>query len=122
MALSSTAQVPAADDHCLFCRIVRAEIPADIVFQDEHCTVFRDIAPQAPVHLLIVPNTHVESHAHVCEPELFARVLCTAQGAAKKFDLSDYRLVMNTGAGAGQSVFHLHVHLLAGRPLAWPPG
>jgi histidine triad (HIT) family protein len=110
---------------CVFCRIVRGEAPARIVYQDQEVTAFHDLHPQAPVHILIVPNRHIVGVAHV-EPqdaallgELFvvARQLAEQEGIAK-----GYRLVVNSGRLAGQSVFHLHVHLLGGRPLGWPPG
>ena len=109
-------------DDCLFCRIVAGTIPAEIVEQTETTTAFRDISPQAPTHLLIIPNQHVASASAVTTPEVFAELLSTTTRLAQRLDLSDYRLVINNGAGAGQTVFHLHLHLLAGREFAWPPG
>jgi histidine triad (HIT) family protein len=111
---------------CLFCKIARREIPAQIVHQDEHITVFRDINPQAPVHVLVIPNQHIGSAAELGPgngPLLAALVMAAnrvaeAEGVAQ----SGYRLVANTGADAGQSVPHLHLHVLGGRKLAWPPG
>lgn len=111
---------------CLFCRIIARELDADLVFENDHVVAFRDIAPQAPTHLLIVPRTHVATvddlraeHAH----EL-AELFLTASKLARDQGLGDggYRLVVNCREGAGQSVFHLHMHLLGGRGFQWPPG
>ena len=104
-----------ADPDCLFCRIVRAEIPATLVHEDELIIAFRDIAPQAPTHLLFIPREH---------GPLLARLMTTAARLAADagLDRSGFRLVTNTGADAGQSVQHLHWHLLGGRPMHWPPG
>lgn len=107
---------------CLFCKIVAGEIPAEKVDQSESVTIFKDINPQAPIHYLLIPNTHIVSVAETEDPAIFAQVFQAARDIARKKNLSDYRLVTNIGAEAGQSVFHLHVHLLAGRPLTWPPG
>lgn len=109
---------------CLFCRIVAGEIPAEVVHRDEVTVAFRDVQPQAPVHVLVVPRTHVANAAElaVAEPATVARLVDAAAAVAADEGLADYRLVLNTGAGAGQSVFHVHLHLLGGRPLGWPPG
>jgi len=107
---------------CLFCKIIRGEIPAKIVYQTPVVTVFEDIAPQAPVHLLIIANTHTASHLQTEDETIYQQLLSAAKTVATALHLQDYRLICNNGAGAGQSVFHLHVHLLAGRPLQWPPG
>ena len=111
---------------CLFCRIVAGEIPADIIYQDERSLAFRDINPQAPVHVLVVPLDHLESldEATRNEETLLGHLLRIAARVANEQGLSEsgYRTVINTGAGAGQSVFHLHLHVLGGRSLAWPPG
>lgn len=110
----------------LFEKIIAREIPADIVYEDEHCVAFRDIAPQAPVHVLVVPRRALVNVAEATadDAELLGRVLLAAQAVAKKEGIHDsgYRLVMNNGAGAGQTVFHLHCHVLGGRSLVWPPG
>lgn len=109
---------------CLFCRIAAGEIPARIVHEDESVIAFHDIAPQAPTHLLLIPRRHVaglSSAAASDEPEL-GRLVVTAAELARRLGLDGYRLVVNTGASAGQTVFHLHLHLLGGRPFAWPPG
>ncbi|MBK8190251.1 MAG: histidine triad nucleotide-binding protein [Vampirovibrionales bacterium] len=107
---------------CLFCKIAAAELPADVVYRDDAVTIFRDIHPQAPTHLLIIPNRHVASASQVADPQVFASLFSAATAIAQDHALRDYRLVINNGAGAGQSVFHLHVHLLSGRALQWPPG
>jgi histidine triad (HIT) family protein len=114
------------EQNCLFCRIVAGEIPADIVHTDEHSIAFRDINPQAPTHVLVVPREHLESldEASRQDEASLGHLLRIAARVANEQGLSEsgYRTVINTGAGAGQSVFHLHVHLLGGRPLNWPPG
>jgi len=108
----------------LFHKIIRREIPADIVYEDEHLIAFRDIAPQAPVHLLVIPKEHVSSAAEVQNPEVWSKVLDCAVRIASSFGLDNegYRLVVNCGAKAGQTIPHLHIHLLAGRSFRWPPG
>ena len=111
---------------CLFCRIVQGTIPADIVFQDEHALAFRDINPQAPVHILIIPKRHVASlHESVREDrDLLAHLLFLCKDTAHRQGLAEsgYRVVTNVGRDAGQTVFHLHLHVLGGRHLGWPPG
>lgn len=111
-------------DDCLFCRIVRKEISAQIVAEDEHCVAFRDIHPQAPTHVLVVPRVHVASLDEVRDADLIGRVMLMAAEVARREGIvaRGYRTVINTNAGAGQSVFHLHVHVLGGRSLRWPPG
>lgn len=109
---------------CLFCKIVRREIPAEIVFEDDHVLAFRDIAPKAPVHVLVIPKEHVDklsetTRAH--EPML-GRLAAGAADAARAAGVDDYRVVVNNGAEAGQVVFHLHLHILAGRRFQWPTG
>lgn len=109
---------------CLFCRIVAGEIPADIVWSDDRVLAFRDIAPQAPTHILVIPREHHDDIEQlvVADPSLAAAVLSAVASIVDQEGLTDHRLVFNTGAGAGQSVFHAHGHILGGRPLAWPPG
>lgn len=107
----------------LFTRIIERDIPADIVYEDEHCVAFRDINPQAPVHVLIVPRQEISGVADVPEDGDHCRLLNTARKVAEKLGCSaSYRLVINQGPEAGQTVDHLHIHLLAGRPFDWPPG
>lgn len=107
----------------LFTRIIAGEIPADIVYQDEHCVAFRDIDPKAPVHILIVPRAEIPGVADVPETGDHQHLLNAARKIAEQEGLSGgYRLVINQGVDGGQTVDHLHVHLLGGRPLSWPPG
>ena len=110
---------------CIFCRIVRGDTPAHIVYQDDDVTAFHDLHPQAPTHVLIVPNRHIAGVAQVepgDEPVLGKIVTVARQLAEEMGIVEGYRLVINNGSLAGQSVFHLHVHLLGGRRLSWPPG
>ena len=111
-------------DDCLFCRIVRGEIPAKLVAEDEHCVAFRDINPQAPVHVLVIPREHVASLNQATDPTMLGRLSLMAADIARKEGVAEsgYRTVVNTNAGAGQTVFHIHLHLLGGRSLHWPPG
>ena len=110
-------------DSCLFCRIVRGEIPAKIVREDAHTVAFRDIDPKAPTHILVIPKEHVASLDEATDPTLVGRLSLAAAEIARSEGLTGgYRTVVNTGAGAGQTVFHLHLHLLGGRKLTWPPG
>ena len=109
---------------CLFCRIVRKEIPAQIVAETDDCLAFRDISPQAPTHVLVIPKEHVDSLIKISDPLIVGRMAVLAAELAKTLGVSDagYRLVINTGDDGGQTVKHLHVHLLAGRAMHWPPG
>ena len=112
------------NDSCLFCRIVRREIPATLVHEDEHTLAFRDIDPKAPTHVLVIPKVHVPSLDEASDAEMLGRLMLVAKSlaAAEGIASEGYRTVVNTGANAGQTVFHIHLHLLAGRGLAWPPG
>ena len=111
-------------DDCLFCRIVRKEIPATIIAETDECVAFRDITPQAPVHILVVPRRHVPTLSHADDPALVGHLALLAAQLAKKEGIADsgYRTVINTNSDAGQTVFHIHLHLLGGRPMRWPPG
>ena len=111
-------------DQCLFCRIVRGEIPAKIVHETEHTLAFADINPQAPLHVLVIPREHVASLAEAKDPTLVGRLALAAAEIARRegVEASGYRTVINTNGDAGQTVFHIHLHLLAGRRLGWPPG
>lgn len=112
-------------DDCLFCKIVAGDLPAEVVHTTARTVAFRDLAPQAPVHVLVVPRDHYADAAALAtgDPEASAELVRTAAAvAAAEGWAEDYRLVLNTGAGAGQTVFHTHLHLLAGRPFGWPPG
>ena len=109
---------------CLFCRIVRREIPARIAAETEHCLAFHDIAPQAPVHVVLIPKDHLDSMADASDALVVGRLAMLAASIARELGVveSGYRMVINSGADGGQTVHHLHAHLLAGRPLTWPPG
>lgn len=109
----------------IFGKIIRREIPADIVYEDDLCLAFRDVNPQAPTHVLVIPKKEIAQLADA-KPEdqaLIGHLLLAANRIARDLGVADaYRVVVNNGAGAGQSVFHLHLHILAGRPMRWPPG
>jgi histidine triad (HIT) family protein len=110
---------------CIFCKIATHQIPAKILYEDDRAVAFADTNPQAPVHVLVIPRRHIASlNEPVEDPALLGHLLLVAAGLAKEkqIDASGYRTVINTNADAGQSVFHLHVHLLGARSLAWPPG
>lgn len=108
----------------IFGKIINREIPADIVYEDERCLAFRDVNPQAPVHILVIPKAPIArlSDIESNQQELLGYLLLKLKEIAEQEDISDYRVVINNGANAGQSVFHLHLHLLAGRAFDWPPG
>jgi len=112
--------------NCLFCKIVKGEIPAKIVYQDDKTIAFEDINPQAPHHLVIIPHKHVETlnDVHDADSDLIGHMAQTAAKLAKQLNIAEdgYRFIINCNANAGQSVFHIHAHLLGGRRLAWPPG
>ena len=115
-----------ANPDCLFCRIAAGDIPATIVHEDDLIVAFRDIAPQAPTHILLIPREHLADVPDLTETHgaLLVRLMTTAARLATDdgIDATGFRLVTNTGRDAGQSVDHLHWHLLGGRPMAWPPG
>lgn len=109
----------------LFSKIISRAIPADIVYEDQHCLAFRDINPQAPTHVLLVPKQEIPrlADANLEDQALLGHLLLAAGKVARQLGVGDaFRLVVNNGEDAGQTVFHLHLHLLAGRPLHWPPG
>lgn len=111
---------------CLFCKIVENTIPAAIIYRDAEIVAFNDLHPQAPVHVLIIPQQHIP-HLNAAQPEnclLLGKMLIVAQKLAQDLNIASpgYRLVLNTNAAAGQTIFHLHLHLLGGRELQWPPG
>ncbi len=111
-------------EDCLFCKIVAGDIPGDVVLSTDRVVAFRDVAPVAPTHVLVVPREHAPDAAATtaADPTLVGDLVAAAARVAVGEGLDDYRLVFNTGAGAGQSVFHTHLHLLGGRALTWPPG
>ena len=111
---------------CLFCKIANHEIPSAVVLETDELVAFKDVRPVAPAHALVIPKKHLTS-LHDATPEdaaLLGRLMLAARDVAEKLGLgaSGYRLVVNTGPDGGQSVFHLHLHVLGGRPMAWPPG
>jgi histidine triad (HIT) family protein len=109
---------------CLFCRIIRKEIPSQSAYEDDSVYAFHDINPQAPTHVLVVPKRHIEGVAqlHPEDEKTAGRLMVEAKRIADALGLRSYRLVFNQGPEAGQSVFHLHLHLLGGRRMGWPPG
>ena len=111
---------------CLFCKIIDKEIPSNILFEDEHVLAFEDLTPQAPVHILVVPKKHISTSLDIQEEdnELIGRVFRAANAIAKEKGIAErgFRTVMNCNREAGQTVFHIHLHLLGGRAMHWPPG
>ena len=110
--------------NCLFCKIVRQEIPATMVLENEHVVAFRDIDPKAPTHVLVVPRSHMATLDDATDARVLGEMMLAAAAIARAEGIVEdgYRTVVNCGAGAGQSVFHVHLHLLGGRKLSWPPG
>lgn len=110
-------------DNCLFCKIIEGRIPADIVSQGDNWLAFRDINPQAPSHILVIPKRHVANVTECNEAEELGSLFQAASAVARDEKLDQgFRLVVNTGEHGGQTVFHLHIHILGGRSLTWPPG
>ena len=108
--------------NCIFCKIANGEIPTDFVYQSSSVVVFKDINPQAPTHLLVVPKEHIETLNDLKDDKLAAELINAIQQATKKLGIREYRTVINTGKSAGQEVFHLHIHIMAGRSFTWPAG
>ena len=111
-------------DECLFCRLIRGEIPAKLVAQTPECVAFRDIDPQAPTHIVIVPRAHIPTLMDVEDPLIVGQMTRLATDIAKREGVAEsgFRVVINTNANGGQTVYHLHMHLLGGRRMGWPPG
>lgn len=112
-------------DDCLFCKIINGEIPSDTLYEDDDVFAFRDITPQAPVHFLVIPKKHISGPAAVAaqDEELIGKMMRVGAKVARQEGIGDgFRLVYNNGADAGQTVFHIHMHILGGRDLTWPPG
>jgi len=108
---------------CLFCKIINKEIESEIIYEDEKCVAIKDINPQAPTHILILPRKHISSLRECEDIDILGYLLKIAKDIALKEKLHDgFRIVINDGANAGQSIFHLHFHLLGGRVMKWPPG
>lgn len=115
-----------SEQDCLFCKILNGDIPADIIYESDSAIAFRDISPQAPTHVLVIPRKHIATINDLGEDdqEIVGSLYLAAKDIARAEGLSDegYRAVMNCNEGAGQSVFHIHLHVLGGRALSWPPG
>jgi len=111
---------------CLFCRIAEKTLPSKIVHEDDKCVAFDDVNPQAPTHVLVIPRKHVASFAELNEADsgLLVHLMMTSNKIARQKGIAEggYRMVVNTGKNGGQTVFHLHLHVLGGRPMHWPPG
>lgn len=111
---------------CLFCKMVAGEIQPDIVYEDDHVLAFRDVNPQAPLHVLVIPKTHIATTNDLDEDnaDVVGRLYLAAKHIAAEEGVAEpgYRMVMNCNPGAGQSVYHIHLHVLGGRPMSWPPG
>ena len=109
---------------CLFCKIIRKEISAEVVFEDNNVIAFRDINPQAPVHIVFLPKKHIATLNDVDEKDMFSNIFSAIKKVAKDKDIdgSGYRIVANCNSDGGQEVFHVHFHLLGGRKMIWPPG
>ena len=109
-------------EDCLFCKIASGEIPSNKVWEDDKTFAFYDISPQAPTHILVIPKQHVSSINELEDTSLMNYLFNSIKQITQKLGIKEYRTVINTGKDAGQTVFHLHIHILAGRPLLWPPG
>ncbi len=110
--------------NCLFCKIAAGDIPAEKLYEDDDMLAFRDIAPQAPVHFLVIPKKHIQDPAAISAEDeaLMGKMMRVGSQVAGENGITDFRLVFNNGADAGQTVFHIHMHVLGGRSLSWPPG
>ena len=109
-------------ENCLFCKIIKGEIPSNKVYEDEKTYAFYDISPQAPTHSLVIPKIHVSSLNELEDVSVMSDIYNAVRNIVQELGIKEYRTVINTGADAGQTVFHIHLHILAGRPLLWPPG
>ena len=110
------------DKNCIFCKIANGDIPVEPVWENDKVFAFKDANPQAPVHVLVVPKEHYASIKELDDKELMGELLNGVKLTAQKLCLSDYRTILNTGESAGQTVFHIHFHIMAGRDFTWPPG
>ena len=110
------------DKNCIFCKIANGDIPVEPVWENDKVFAFKDANPQAPVHVLVVPKGHYASIKELDDKELMGELLNGVKLTAQKLGLSDYRTILNTGESAGQTVFHIHFHIMAGRDFTWPPG
>ncbi len=107
---------------CIFCRIISGEIPSKFLFEDEKVVAFRDADPQGPFHILIIPKTHYTTIKEIEDESLIGHLFTIGNKIAEENKIDDFRYIINTGEEAGQSVFHVHLHLIGGRSMAWPPG
>lgn len=107
---------------CIFCKIANKEINTDLIYEDDKVVAFNDLNPQAPVHFLVIPKTHYASLSEIDSREAFADIFSAIPKITKKLGIKEYRTVVNTGSDAGQTVFHIHVHVMAGRKFGWPAG
>ncbi|MBP7796011.1 MAG: histidine triad nucleotide-binding protein [Elusimicrobiales bacterium] len=109
---------------CIFCKIINGEVRSNIVYEDDYVVAFNDLNPMAPTHILIVPKKHIATILDIsdADADIIGKINLVAKKIAEKFKFEDFRLVANCGKDAGQSVFHIHYHFLAGRRFAWPPG
>ena len=109
-------------ENCIFCKIVNKEIPSKFVYEDDDTVAFNDLNPQAPIHILVIPKKHFASINELDDEKVMSALFKAVKNVTKKLGIEEYRTVINTGESAGQTVFHIHLHILAGRPLNWPPG
>lgn len=112
-------------DNCLFCKIIKGDIPSDKLYEDDDVYAFRDISPQAPVHFLVIPKKHISGPAEVGDEDdkVIGKMMRIGADIARQEGIGDaFRMVFNNGEGAGQTVFHIHMHILGGRSMTWPPG
>ena len=109
-------------DDCIFCKISSGEFGTEFLYEDDKVVAFKDIEPQAPVHVLIIPRDHYESVKEMDDEDQIGHLFTAGKEVAKKLGIDSYRFVINTGKEAGQAVFHVHLHLLGGRAMTWPPG
>lgn len=109
-------------DNCIFCKIAKGDLAVELVYQDDQVVAFNDIRPQAPVHVLIIPRAHHESIKNMDDEKLIGHLFTAGTTVARSLGAESFRLVINTGKDSGQEVFHVHLHLLAGRKMKWPPG
>ena len=107
---------------CIFCKLANNEIPTNLIYEDDNVVAFNDLAPQAPTHFLVIPKKHYSSLNEISSQEEFGNIFSVLPKICAKLGIKEYRTVINTGASAGQTVFHIHVHVMAGREFGWPAG
>ncbi|MBQ9246026.1 histidine triad nucleotide-binding protein [bacterium] len=110
------------NSECIFCKIANKEIPSNLIYEDENVVAFNDLNPQAPVHFLVIPKKHYASLNEIDSKEAFGNIFSAIPKITAKLGIKEYRTVVNTGASAGQTVFHIHVHVMSGRDFGWPAG